>query len=118
MYWRVTISNAWLLSTMGRSNAFATPSRVLSSWVGPKPPVVKMRLHPLETSLLRALPITGISSLTVVFWITWKFRTFNWLMIHWLLVSRTRPSRISLPITRMPIFVVTGPPLYERSYPA
>jgi hypothetical protein len=28
------------------------------------------------------------------------------LMIHWLLVSRTMPSKISLPMTRIPIWVV------------
>ena len=94
----------------------ATPIRVLSSWVGPRPPVVNTRLQPSDVIRLSALEMAWISSLTVIFSLTRKFRALSWLMIHWLLVSRTMPSKISLPMTRIPIWVVKEFSYMEPSY--
>ncbi len=110
LYCRVTIARASSLSSMGSSKASATPWRVMSSWVGPRPPVVKMRSQPSATRRLIALAISGTSSRTVMLSFTLKLRGLSLLMIHWLLVSSTTPSRISLPTTRIPTSFDKGAP--------
>ena len=105
-YFSLTIFSAFWLTVSLRFSAFAMPSNVLSSKVGPNPPVVMVKCG-LRLSVSRvAVAISFMLSATTVMRLTVIPSVVACLAIHCAFVFNVLPISSSLPMQIISMFVV------------
>ena len=108
-YWShrcFTISKASGLTASLQFRALATPCRVLSSNVGPRPPVVMMNLGFRANTSLIVSPISSMMSWITVMRLTLTAKTVACLASQCALVFSIFPIRSSLPMQMISMSMV------------
>ncbi len=94
-------------STSSRPQNCATTSTVISSAVGPSPPLVTMRSTPSPARNWSAAAMSACRSPQIVTWASSTPSSSNRSAIHGPFRSATRPVRTSVPVTTMPARALT-----------
>jgi len=102
----LTIAKAFLLISNLQSNALANPSKVISSKVGPNPPVTIMNCGFRFTDSQITLAISSTVSCATVIRLTSAPRFVACLLSQWAFVLRVLPISNSLPMQIISISTV------------